>query len=288
MPEDEKTTMASQAENAEEKAEEKDAEAKAEESRARARQRSKARRASRAEQKARAGSKAGKGGDGAGDRTVIHLSKKVQIVCGVVAAVVVLAIGFNAWHETPGFCVQICHQPMSENYLETLQVDPHDAGVDKWGNDVAESRGMLASIHGNVGKSCMDCHVPSIEEQVTEGLEWIRGDYYNPLSERDLARLVYYRGATQTEFCMNDTCHNYTTDDLTAKTSWMSRNPHSWHHSEYTCSDCHKAHRASVMRCSQCHDDYYLPEGWITWQESQELPTQYMSYETEQILEADD
>ena len=32
-------------------------------------------------------------------------------------------------------------------------------------------------------------------------------------------------------------------------------NPHSNHHGEANCSDCHKSHRASVMQCTQCHND---------------------------------
>lgn len=213
-----------------------------------------------------------------------RMSKKAKIVTGVIAVVVVLGIGFAQWHNTPGFCVEICHTPMSDEYLETLQANPKEPAVDKWGNDVAVASGMLASVHGNVGKSCMDCHVPSIEEQVTEGIEWVTGNYYNPLSERDLSRLVYYRGVGETEFCMNSTCHNYEKSDLTKKTALYDRNPHSWHHTEYTCSDCHKAHRASVMVCTQCHDDSQVPEGWISFQDSQNLEHQYMSYEDEQFL----
>ncbi len=35
-------------------------------------------------------------------------------------------------------------------------------------------------------------------------------------------------------------------------------------HGENQCSDCHKAHRASVNACSQCHNDAPIPEGWIS------------------------
>ena len=86
---------------------------------------------------------------------------------------------------------------------------------------------MLASYHGSMGKRCIDCHIPAIQEQVTEGLEWVQGNYYNPLSERDLARLVFYRGVGETEFCLNAGCHNTTKDGLTDVTSNMARNPHS-------------------------------------------------------------
>ena len=44
----------------------------------------------------------------------------------------------------------------------------------------------------------------------------------------------------------------------------LERNPHVAQHGENQCSDCHKAHRASVNMCSQCHNDAPIPEGWIS------------------------
>ena len=212
------------------------------------------------------------------------VSKKAKIVGIVVAVIAVVGIGFYQWHETPEFCTAICHTPMDNAYLDTLYANPYEASTDKWGNHVEKADAMLASKHGAMGKRCMDCHVPSIVEQVTEGLEWVQGNYYNPLSERDLARLVFYRGVGETEFCLNDGCHDITKSGLTEETADMARNPHSWHHSEYTCSDCHKGHRASIMICTQCHDDAEVPAGWLTWEEGQNLPTQYMSWNDEQFL----
>ena len=207
-------------------------------------------------------------------------SRKKLITCGVVIVVVFVAagVGFWKWHETPSFCGAICHSPM-DPYLPTYYSEPGEQGTDKWGNTVSDSSSMLSATHREYADmGCMGCHVPAIQEQVTEGLEWVVGNYYYPLNERDLSRLVYYRGVGETEFCMNSSCHNMTKDDLTEATSESTRNPHSWHHSEYDCSDCHKAHRASVMICSQCHDDYTLPDGWITYQESKELETTYGQY----------
>ena len=211
-------------------------------------------------------------------------SRKAVIIGAIVAVIVIAGLGFNAWHETPEFCVSICHTPMDSAYLDTLYANPYEPAVDKWGNEVTKADAMLASKHGAMGKRCMACHEPAIEEQVTEGLEWIQGNYYNPLSERDLARLVYYRGAGETEFCLNAACHDITKAGLTEETADFARNPHSWHHNEYTCSDCHKAHRASIMICSQCHEDAEVPAGWLTWEESKNLETQYMSWNDEQFL----
>ena len=53
-----------------------------------------------------------------------------------------------------------------------------------------------------------------------------------------------------------------TRDDLIQATADMERNPHVPQHGENQCSDCHKAHRASVNMCSQCHNDAPIPEGW--------------------------
>ena len=75
--------------------------------------------------------------------------------------------------------------------------------------------------------------------------------------------------------------------DLTDATANLERNPHSWHHSEYTCSDCHKSHRASVMVCTQCHDDAQVPTGWLSYDESTQLQNQYISYDLEGQVYAD-
>ena len=210
-------------------------------------------------------------------------SNKAVIIGAIVAIVALVGFGFYQWHETPEFCVSICHTPMDKAYLDTLYANPYEPATDKWGNEVAKADAMLASKHGAMGKRCMACHEPAIEEQVTEGIEWIQGNYYNPLSERDLARLVFYRGAGETEFCLNAACHDITKTGLTDETANFARNPH---HNEYTCSDCHKAHRASVMICSQCHEDAEVPVGWLTWEESKNLETQYMNWNDEQFLES--
>ena len=117
--------------------------------------------------------------------------RKGMIAGIVVAIIAVIGFGFYQWHETPEFCVSICHTPMDKAYLDTLYANPYKPATDKWGNEVTKADAMLASKHGAMGKRCMACHEPAIEEQVTEGIEWVTGNYYNPLSERDLARRVF-------------------------------------------------------------------------------------------------
>lgn len=200
--------------------------------------------------------------------------KRFGMTVGVIIAIVVVAgAGFWCWHEQPSFCNAICHTPM-DPYLPTYEASSGEAGaetaVDKWGNEVADTSGMLAAVHAQVGKTCLDCHVPSLDEQVTEGVEWVSGSYEAPLQERALDELVRARGLEDTdEFCMNESCHPYTRDDLAKKTAWMGEiNPHDPQHGEQECGTCHKAHRSSVMYCTQCHSEAVVPDGWVTYEES--------------------
>lgn len=212
--------------------------------------------------------------------------KKAGIIAAVVVVVVAIGgIGFWNFHNTPEFCGFLCHNPQ-DPYNPTYYAEPGESAVDKWGNEVEDASGMLACVHRvEANKNCLSCHEPTLQEQMLEGVEWVSGSFYNPLSERSLSDLVrWHDGMDSTEFCMNENCHNYGKAGLTERTAWMTRNVHSWHHSEYTCSDCHKSHRASVMVCSQCHDDYYLPDGWITYEESQNLENQYIAYSLEDMV----
>ena len=212
--------------------------------------------------------------------------KKLAIAAAVVVVIAAIGIGFWQWHETPEFCTAICHTPMDDAYRQTLYANPHESSTDKWGNRVERADAMLASTHGASGMKCMACHVPVIEEQVAEACQWASGDYRNPMSERDLARLVFCRGVDETEFCLNGACHDITKTRLAGKTAEYTLNPHSWHHSEYTCGDCHKAHRASVMVCTECHDDAKVPDGWLTAEEAKNLEHQTMSWNEEQSLKS--
>lgn len=197
--------------------------------------------------------------------------KKWPIVVGVVVVVLIAAgAGFWVWHEQPSFCNAICHTPM-DPYLPTYEAEPGQAAVDKWGNEVENASGMLAAVHRTQGDTCMSCHVPSIGEQVSEGINWVSGNYVNPLEERDLEQLVEARGVESDEFCLNESCHNLTREDLQKATADMEFNPHVAQHGEIECSECHKAHRASVMYCTQCHSEAEVPEGWLTVAEANKL-----------------
>lgn len=202
------------------------------------------------------------------------------VVASVVAVIVVAAVaGGLAWHEQPSFCNAICHVSM-DAYLPTYEAQPGKAATDKWGNTVSNASSMLAATHREAGKTCLDCHVPTLSEQLTEGAEWVTGNYTVvstanenswALEERNASELTEARGIDGEKFCLNESCHNITKEELTKKTSNMTRNPHSWQHSQYTCTDCHKSHRASVMICSKCHSDATIPDGWVSAGDSQTL-----------------
>lgn len=205
-------------------------------------------------------------------------SKKWPIVTGVVAAILVVAgAGMWVWHEQPSFCGAICHYPMA-TFNTTYDQEPNTTGVDKWGNEVSNTSAMLCVTHkvsteeGGAGATCLSCHVPTLSEQISEGMTWVAGNYFYPLYERSGSELTEARGAESDEFCLNESCHNITRDDLVELTSDMEFNPHVSQHGETACTDCHKAHRASVMACSECHTDAEVPDGWLTVDESDALP----------------
>ncbi|WP_449315054.1 cytochrome c-type protein Cgr1 [Rubneribacter sp.] len=203
--------------------------------------------------------------------------KKWPIVVGVVVVVLIAAgAGFWVWHEQPSFCNAICHTPM-DPYNATYDQEAGTTGIDKWGNEVANTNSMLCVSHkvptdqGGAGATCMGCHVPTLSEQMSEGMNWVTGNYIYPLEERSDEDLTEARGLEGDQFCLNEGCHNLTRDDLVEATSDMEFNPHVAQHGEIACTDCHKAHRASVMYCTQCHSEAEVPEGWLTVAEEKKL-----------------
>lgn len=211
--------------------------------------------------------------------------KRAMVVTIVVVVLVVAGVGFYQWHNTPQFCAAFCHN--MDQYLATYEEPQNTQGVDKYGNEVSNTNAMMATLHRHnetTGKSeirCMDCHHAIVGEQVSEGTEWISGNYYDPLDERVGDDLTKWWGEPGGNFCVNENCHAYLRDGngginydrLEASTVWMDFNPHSQHHGDIqmACTECHKGHRASVYMCTGCHDDIDVPDGWVTYQENQEI-----------------
>ena len=119
--------------------------------------------------------------------------KKTKIIAGVCAAVIVVAgIGMFIWHEQPSFCNAFCHSPM-DPALATYEGTSGNPGVDKWGNTVEDAGWMLVVAHKEqAGATCMTCHKPVLNQQISEGLHWLPGDYLYPLDERSLTELNGY------------------------------------------------------------------------------------------------
>lgn len=217
--------------------------------------------------------------------------RKRTIAIVVVAVVAVAGLGFNAWHSTPEFCGAICHDPM-DAYVPTYT----EGTVDKYGNDLDEtqSMGMMSHLHevmtnedGTSAATCLDCHEPTIGEQVTEGIHWVTGSFEvagvnqkgdNILVSRTFDQLTEARGSNAEAFCLKSGCHvnedgsDMTRADLIAATADLSetRNPHLAQHGELACGTCHKGHSQSVNYCSQCHTDAPIPEGWVSYTEAEE------------------
>lgn len=196
-------------------------------------------------------------------------AKKPAIIAAVVAVVLACAgAGLWVWHEQPSFCGTVCHTPMAE-YVDTFNQVSGQAGTDKYGNEVQDAGSMMAVVHREAGEDCLSCHVPTIGEQVAEGMHWVTGDYVYPMNERSQADLTEARGVDEDEFCLNGECHDVTTrEELFEATADRELNPHETQHGEMACTDCHKAHRTSVLICAQCHDEAEVPEGWVAYDES--------------------
>lgn len=213
-------------------------------------------------------------------------SKKPIVIGVIVVVLIAAAAGFWVWHEQPSFCNAICHTPM-DAINATYDQEPGAAGIDKYGNAVANTNGMLAVSHqdGDLNVTCLECHVPQISEQIGEGISWVGGNYevvenkdgQMLPTEKTLEDLVVARGLAPEQFCLTSGCHvnedgnAMSIEDLKEETSDLAHNPHDFQHGDVACSDCHKAHRASVNTCSECHADAEIPEGWLTFSEAQDL-----------------
>lgn len=166
------------------------------------------------------------------------------IALGVVVVVLAgMGGGFWVWHEQPSFCNAICHEPM-DNYVDGYY---HDTS-------------LLANAHEREEVSCLKCHETNVDQQVAEGISWIRGDYAVDTAGNIEAKRV----TADTNMCAQSACHNF--DKVIAATeNWGGQigvNPHSSHQGiAIDCSNCHGVHGESYLFCNTCHD-YALPANW--------------------------
>lgn len=163
----------------------------------------------------------------------------------VVGVIVVLCVGFFAWHNTPGFCNAICHDPM-DPYVESFY---------------SGDQGMMAVVHGGKNVSCLQCHEAKLTEQVSEVMHWVSDDFTTDAKGKLVPGVNYASEA----FCGRSGCHDMSA--LSEVTKGFAGNdekynPHSSHQDlALECGDCHKAHSTSVLVCNDCHA-LNVPDGW--------------------------
>ena len=185
--------------------------------------------------------------------------KKVLLIVLIVLVVLIGAgaAGFTVWHEQPSFCNAICHTPM-DPYVESYE---NGTSIREVQADSGVTLSVTAHKMSSMQINCLDCHIPTIEEQISEATKWITGDYEVPLT------LMDYDGET---FCLRSECHEGITnrDELGQATADLERNPHNNHLGKIDCSQCHRTHEQSIMLCTQCHGDSEVPDGWLTYTEA--------------------
>jgi flagellar basal body-associated protein FliL len=196
-----------------------------------------------------------------------------KILIAVIAVVVVLGAGggggYLAFHDQPWFCNFVCHTPMDPyvaSYEDGTSINPLQA----------DSGAVLSvTLHKDSDQNlnCLECHVPTMSEQITEGIHWVTGSYELPIEMKLVAGEPKADSGNKNgeEFCLRPGCHtdinNF--DDLKASTADQKRNPHDSHLGKQDCSQCHQTHEQSTMYCTQCHADAVVPDGWLTYQDQQ-------------------
>ncbi len=187
--------------------------------------------------------------------------RRAWITGGSIAVVLIGGgVGFWNWHSQPSFCA-ICH-PMDPYYESLVSSD------------------YMAYQHGAADVGCLDCHEPTISQQIAEGWKFVTGDYENPLPEMEYP----------TEDCldchMENSTHN-SWEEIIALTAHyedeIGRNPHNSPHmavGELECQECHKSHKESVYYCSSCHPYYDFGPEWVAAEppEAGELPETWDPY----------
>lgn len=168
------------------------------------------------------------------------MSRKRRIALMVVAGIVVLggvgAVGLWQYHEKPEFCAT-CH--IMEPYLESWQASDYGAYA-----------------HAQQDVTCLECHVPTTQQQVDELVVYVQGDFTVPLEELEVSD----------QFCYD--CHlpneHTSSEEVVQLTADLELNPHDSHLGELDCDICHKMHALSEDYCADCHGPVATGPGWTT------------------------
>lgn len=213
--------------------------------------------------------------------------KKLAIVGVIVVVLIAVGAGMMVWHESPTFCSTMCH--IEGTYVDNYMQEQGTTGIDKYGHEVSNTNAMMAVLHRNTKATakpeivCVDCHVPNFVELAHDGMNFVTGNYPMPRDERSVSGLMSWDNKAGESFCANENCHVYLLDDdgnlsyakLAESTKGSEFNPHEQHHAalSFECTNCHKGHRASTVVCTACHqhESVAIPDGWVTYQESQDI-----------------
>jgi formate-dependent nitrite reductase cytochrome c552 subunit len=153
----------------------------------------------------------------------------------------IAAASVGAWeyHETPQFCGNTCH--IMQPYVDTWEGDH-----------------LLAARHAEAGVECLDCHMPTMEDQISQIEMYVEGSYEQPLETRKF----------ENDWCFR--CHEHDSYEAIAeKTEYLvdevNRNPHnSPHYNNLECYTCHNMHQQGEIYCSTCHN---FPAQGTEWKE---------------------
>ena len=168
------------------------------------------------------------------------MSKRRIVVIGVLLGVVVIggvgAVAAWKYHELPQFCAT-CH--IMDPYLESWQASDYGAYA-----------------HAQQDVTCLECHVPTTQQQVNELVVYMQGDFTVPLEELEVSE----------EFCFD--CHlpneHTSYEEVIQRTKGLELNPHESHLGEMDCDICHKTHKLSEDYCADCHGPVATGPGWTT------------------------
>jgi hypothetical protein len=179
----------------------------------------------------------------------VRRRKKWPLVTAIIVAVfAVTIVGGFVWHNQPSFCSAICHNPM-DTYVNTYYSGNESLGV---------------TVHANADKACLDCHEPTVSQQLDEAMTWMSGKF-KVSKDGYLASSMTY----DLSFCMNESCHDMDRVALAETSKSWTWDVHSQTtpHGETPCAACHSMHKENQLYCATggCHAEAVEFAGEIGW-----------------------
>jgi hypothetical protein len=168
----------------------------------------------------------------------------VWIIASAAVVVAASAGGVALWnyHEQPEFCA-VCH--VMEPYLQS------------W--ESPSSPALMAHEHALEGVACLDCHEPTLEQQVDELIAYMKNDFETPLTRRNFPMDTCFNCHLPNEHTSYQEIANRTED---YEIDGELINPHDTHLDREECYRCHRMHRESlgINYCYSCHHERTLAD----------------------------